>query len=142
MKSMNEPFLAGVKIRKGANQSKYFIMNNLDFIPMNNQTDEKKIEQVCQAFINKPRSVYDGRNCYAPKSGVCFKDGKYYFSNSESDKKNVLFYPTTDELRAALSEFKKKGYHPYYDNDVCEYGYVKDRSEIRGEFAIRHTIWL
>jgi len=122
------------------NHQKSITMSNLDFIPENNQKDETRIEQVCKAFLNSPRSVYDGRNHYAPKCGVCFKDGKYYFSNS--DKDHLLFYPTTDELHSALAEFKKKGYHPYYDNDVCEYGYVKDVSDIRGEYAIRHTIWL
>ena len=114
-------------------------MSNFDFIPENKQKDESRIELVCKAFLNTPRSVYDGRNFYAPKSGVCIRNGKYLFSN---DKEGLLFYPTTEEIRSALEIFKEKGYHPYYDNEVCCYGYVKDRSEIRGEAAVRHTCWL
>ncbi len=126
--------------RGAIDQSKYFIMSNLDFIPENVQMDEKRIEQVCRAFLNTQRRVYDGKNYYAPKCGVCCNDGKYYFSNS--DTKHLLFYPTTEELRTALAEFKKKGYYPYYDNDVCEYGYVKDMSQIRGKAVIAHIVWL
>lgn len=117
-------------------------MANFDFIPENVQQTTARIEKVCRAFLTTPRGVYDGRNRYAPKSVVCCGGGNYYFSNRDEDKPFREFCPTTEELRLALSEFKKKGYHPYYDNDVCEYGYVQDRSTIRGEHAILHTEWL
>jgi len=117
-------------------------MANFDFIPENAQQTDARIEKVCRAFLTTSRGVYDGSNPYAPKCAVCNEDGRYYFSNRDEDKPYREFFPTTEELRAALAEFKKKGYHPYYDRDVREYGYVKDRSAIRGEYAIKHTEWL
>jgi hypothetical protein len=117
---------------------------NYDFIPENKLPEEeskKRHELICKALLKTSRGIYDGRNYYAEKKGVCFKDGAYCFDFKKPDN-GFLFYPTTNELVAALKVFKEKGYFPYYDPDVCEYGYVKDKSDIRGEYTIRHTRWL
>lgn len=128
-------------------------MDIFDFIPVNNperttapDADSARVVEICKAFITKNSFVYDGRNPYAPKVGVCMtNDCRRTFATEKEAKENgfrFLFYPTTEEIRTALAEFKKRGYLPYYDNDVCYYGYVKDRSEISGEFALKHTVWL
>lgn len=119
-------------------------MSDFSFIPENSKMDEKRVEQICRAFLNTPRSVYDGRNRYAAKSGVHFnkEKGRYYFSNDDSNIRDLLFYPSTAEIRTALAEFKAKGYYPYYDNEVCEYGYVSDPAQIRGAATLRHIEWL
>ena len=127
-------------------------MANFDFIPTNKVkcqfSDEKRLELVCRAFLTKKSSVYDGRNFHAPKVGVCKVKGKrntYTFENEAKAKSSdleFLFYPTTEEIRTALAEYKKKGYFPYYDTDVCYYGYVEDKNQIRGEWTIKKTQWL
>ena len=128
---------------------------DFDFIPTNTvkskYTEEERLEMVCKAFLTKRSNVYDGTNHYAPKVGVCKStDGKFTFESeydvSHGSKKDLglefLFYPTTDEIRTALNEFKKKGYFPYYDTDVRYYGYVADKNEIRGAWTIMKTQWL
>lgn len=125
-------------------------MANFDFIPTNEVkskfSNEERLELVCKAFLTKRSSVYDGTNHYAPKVGVCkMSNGNYTFedeSHAESKGYEFLFYPTTEEIRTALNEFKKKGYYPYYDTDVRYYGYVSDKSEIRGSWTIMKTQWL
>ena len=127
-------------------------MDKFNFIPSNKVksqfSDEERLILVCKAFLTKKSSVYDGRNHHAPKVGVCKVVGKkdtYTFENEyncEGKGLEFLFYPTTDEIRTALGEFKKKGYHPFYDDDVCFYGYVEDINQIRGEYTIKHTKWL
>ena len=58
-------------------------MENFDFIKNNNKTrneEQKEIELVCRTIVDDMRSsIYDGSNRYAPKVGVCCKDGKYYW---------------------------------------------------------------
>ena len=130
-------------------------MANLDFIPTNTvkstYTADERLEMVCKAFLTKRSSVYDGTNHYAPKVGVCkMPDGNFTFESeynasygTAKDKGlEFLFYPTTEEIRTALAEFKKRGYFPYYDTDVRYYGYVADKNEIRGEWTIMKTQWL
>ena len=125
-------------------------MDKFDFIPTNTvkskYTEEERLEMVCKAFLTKRSSVYDGRNHYGPKVGVCkMPNGNYTFENENhalSKGYEFLFYPTTEEIRTCLAEFKKRGYFPYYDTDVCYYGYVTDKSEIRGDAAVRSTQWL
>lgn len=123
---------------------------DFNFIPTNTvkskYTEEERLEMVCKAFLTKKSSVYDGTNRYAPKVGVCkMPDGNYTFedeSHAESKGYEFLFYPTTEEIRTALAEFKKRGYFPYYDTDVRYYGYVEDKNQIRGAWTIRKTQWL
>ena len=128
-------------------------MAKFDFIPTNKvkskYTDEERLVMVCKAFLTKKSNVYDGTNIHAPKVGVCKVKGKRntYTFESESkarDNKDLefLFYPTTDEIRTALGEFKSRGYFPFYDDDVRFYGYVEDKNLIRGEYTIKHTKWL
>ena len=125
-------------------------MANFDFIPTNEVkskfSNEERLELTCKAFLTKRSSVYDGRNPYAPKVGVCkMPNGNYTFedeSHALSKGYEFLFYPTTEEIKSALGEFKKKGYFPYYDTDVCYYGYVTDKNEIRGQWTIMKTQWL
>lgn len=130
-------------------------MANFDFIPKNEVKSkfsaDERLEMVCKAFLTKRSSVYDGRNHYAPKVGVCkMPDGNFTFESeydvecgSKKDKGyEFLFYPTTEEIKSALGEFKKRGYFPYYDTDVCYYGYVNDKNEIRGAWTIMKTQWL
>lgn len=123
-------------------------MTNFDFIPLNivesNYTKENRIVFICKAFLSK-RSWYDGRNIYAPKEYIVKSkiDGTITFSSIIKDSiYEYLFTPTEEEIKSALNEFKKRGYFIYYDNDVCEYGYVDDKTKIRGEYAIKHTKWL
>ena len=125
-------------------------MDKFDFIPRNEvvskYSNEERLILTCKAFLTKHTNVYDGRNPHAPKVGVCRLGGEVYTFLSESDAlaKDVefLFYPTTDEIKSALGEFKKKGYHPFYDTDVCFYGYVEDINQIRGQWTIQKTHWL
>ena len=115
-------------------------MSNYDFIPSNlNEDEEKQVEIVCKTILaNMSTAIYDGRNIYAKKVGVCqTEDGRLYWGRD-----NVLFYPTEPVINKALSIFKEKGYHPYYDNDVCYYRVAKDKSEVKGEYALRHTCWM
>lgn len=117
-------------------------MDKFDFIPSNKEDLKEQDEQVvlvCKTILaNMATSIYDGRNIYAKKVGVCqAEDGRLYWGRN-----NVLFYPTEQVIKKALSAFKEKGYHPYYDNDVCFYRVAKDKSEVKGEYAIRHTCWL
>lgn len=131
-------------------QQKQSIMANFDFIPTNPiksaLSDENRLELVCKAFMTKHTNVYDGRNHYAPKVGVCKSLNGTYTFESESDAKSkgyeFLFYPSTEEIRKALSIFKDKGYYPFYDREVCYYGYVCDKNQIRGEWTIKKTEWL
>lgn len=125
-------------------------MANFDFIPTNTlkskYTEEERLELTCKAFLTKRSNVYDGTNHYAPKVGVCKMSNDNYTFEDESHAKSkgyeFLFYPTTEEVKSALAEFKKKGYYPYYDTDVRYYGYVADKSEIRGQWTIMKTKWL
>lgn len=119
-------------------------MENFDFIKNNvNEDEQTEIELVCKAIVDSmSSSIYDGSNRYAPKVGVCCKDGKYYWGTSVDNKPYFLFYPSTEVIRKALAIFKEKGYHPYYDNDVRFYRVAKDKAEVKGEWAIKHTIWL
>lgn len=114
-------------------------------VPVNSIDDPaKRQEMICKAFATTRRGVYDGKNVYAPKVGVCVEGDKYFFSSPGKIKApaKFLFYPSTEEILAVLEEYKQKGWHPYYDTDVCEYGYVGDKSEIRGRAAILDTRWL
>lgn len=56
-------------------------MGNFDFIKNNvNENEQTEIELVCKAIVDSmSSSIYDGSNHYAPKVGVCCKDGKYYW---------------------------------------------------------------
>lgn len=125
-------------------------MDKFDFIPRNEvvskYSNEERLILTCKAFLTKHTNVYDGRNHHAPKVGVCRLGGEVYTFLSESDAlaKGVefLFYPTTEEIKSALAEFKKKGYFPYYDTDVCFYGYAEDKNQIRGAWTIQKTQWL
>lgn len=121
-------------------------MENFDFIKNNNKArneEQKEIELVCRTIVDDMRSsIYDGSNRYAPKVGVCCKDGKYYWGEQKENREHFLFYPSTEVIKKALAIFKEKGYHPYYDNDVRFYQVAKDRSEVKGDWAIRHTVWL
>lgn len=115
-------------------------MENFDFlVPNANYKENEQVGMVCEAIVNQPfENIYDGRNHYAPKVGV-FRDtdGKLKWR-----RKDVLFYPSERVMRRALDIFKEKGYHPYYDNDVCFYRVAKDRNEVTGRHAIAHTNWL
>ena len=125
-------------------------MDKFDFIPRNEvvskYSDEERLILTCKAFLTKHTNVYDGSNHNTRKVGVCRLGGEVYtfLSESEAREKGVefLFYPTTDEIRSALSKFKEKGYHPFYDTHVRFYGYVEDINQIRGEFTIKTTQWL
>ena len=119
-------------------------MENFDFIKQNaSESEPNEIELVCKTIVgNMNSNIYDGSNRYAPKVGVCCKDGRYYWGTSAENKPYFLFYPSSEVIRKALSVFKEKGYHPYYDNEVRFYRVAKDRSEVKGEWTIRHTIWL
>lgn len=125
-------------------------MANFDFIPKNEVKSkfsaDERLEMVCKAFLTKRSSVYDGTNLNAPKVGVCkMPNGNYTFEDETHAKSKgceFLFYPTTDEIRTALAEFKKMGYFPYYDTDVRYYGYVADKNEIWGAWSIMKTQWL
>lgn len=98
---------------------------------------------ICKAIVSHMSdNIYDGRNRYAPRVCVCYNIAKSDYYWGKLNDPNKLFEPTTDELESAMQEFKKKGYFPCYDNDVCFYKLHKDKSEVRGEYAIRHTIWL
>ena len=122
---------------------------NYDFIPANKPAEDKfsaeeRLNLICKAFLNSHK-WYDGRNVYAPKEAVVkTKDGNYTFKDGRHIEKDdeSLFYPDSAEIRNALAIFKQKGYVPYYDNDICEYGYVESRESIRGEWRLRHTIFL
>ena len=127
-------------------------MDKFDFIPTNavksQFSNEERLIMVCKAFLTKKSNVYDGRNPHAPKVGVCkVKDSEdtYTFEseyNALDKGLEFLFYPTTEEIKSALAEFKKKGYFPYYDTDVCYYGYAEDKNQIRGQWTIMKTQWL
>ena len=127
-------------------------MDKFNFIPTNKVksqfSDEERLIMVCKAFVTKHTNVYDGKNVNTRRVGVCKVKGAEdtYTFESESDalRKGVefLFYPTTVEIRKALDEFKKKGYFPFYDDDVHFYGYVEDINQIRGEYTVKHTQWL
>lgn len=115
-------------------------MDKYNFIPQNKEEyEEQQIELVCKTIVaNLGTNIYDGRNRYAPRVAVCQKeDGRLYWGRD-----NVILEPSDDIIRKALAIFKEKGYFPYYDNDVCFYKVVKDKSEVRGEWALKHTCWL
>ena len=117
-------------------------MDNYDFIPKNEpKCSDEQFEMLLRTIVaNIGKPIYDGRNTYAPKVGVCFKDGRYYFNDNKDD--GFVFYPTTNDIIRALSVFKEKGYYPYYDFDVCYYGVVRDKADVKGAHAIAHTRWL
>ena len=123
-------------------------MSKFDFIPENKQVEEGSVVQICRCIMNDmSRSIYDGRNPYAKQIAVCRnkETGDYEWESMlDSGKKSqeVLCYPTTTELNAAMAVFKEKGYHPYYDKDVCFYRVAKDKKEVQGKHAIANTIWL
>lgn len=121
-------------------------MSKFDFIPENKQVEEEHVEQICRCIMNDmSRSIYDGRNVYAKQIAVCRNNetGVYEWEGIlGKEGQTVLFYPSTDELKAAMAVFKKKGYHPFYDDTVCFYKVAKDRKEVQGKHAIAHTIWL
>lgn len=116
-------------------------MENYNFIPENVLENEDRVELIVRTIVDDMNSnIYDGRNIYAPAVGVCKSTEKGFFWGRNSD--NLLFVPTREELREAMTVFKSKGYFPCYDNDVCFYKVHKSKDEVRGEYAIRHTIWL
>lgn len=121
-------------------------MSKFDFIPENNQVSENHVEDICKCILrNMNTSIYDGRNVYAKAVAVCRNrvTGGYEWEDRLKEKEQIkLFYPTTDELKAAMAVFKEKGYHPYYDKDVCFYRVAKDVNEVQGRHAIANTIWL
>lgn len=117
-------------------------MSNYDFIPENDEScTEEQFEMLLKTIAaNFNTNIYDGKNRYAPKVGVCFKDGRYYFGDMKDN--GFVFYPSTSDIERALAVFKEKGYYPYYDFDVCYYGVVKDKADVKGAHAIAHTRWL
>lgn len=121
-------------------------MSKFDFIPENKQVEEDHVVQICRCIMNDmSRNIYDGRNVYAKQIAVCrSKVTGVYEWESELARGNQekLFYPTTLELNTAMAVFKEKGYHPFYDDEVCFYKVAKDKKEVQGKHAIAHTIWL
>lgn len=121
-------------------------MSKFDFIPENKQVDEEHVEQICRCIMNDMGAyIYDGRNVYAKQIAVCRHKitGAYEWENIlHKEDQEKLFLPTTNELKEAMARFKEKGYHPFYDNDVCFYKVAKDIKEVQGKHAIAHTIWL
>lgn len=121
-------------------------MSNYDFIPQNVDYKEEHVEQICRCIINDMSiSIYDGRNIYTKQTAVSRNKvtGAYEWAlELHRDNQEILFYPSTTELKEAMDRFKEKGYHPFYDDDVCFYKVAKDRKEVQGKHAIASTIWL
>ena len=121
-------------------------MEKFDFIPDNKvRVDENNVELICRTIMDDMgSSIYDGRNHYAPKVGVCIgKGGKYKWGcDGDYGVEKFLFYPTVEEIKKARQVFTSKGYFPYYDNDVCYYKVAKAREDVNGKYAIMHTVWL
>lgn len=115
----------------------------MDFIQENKTQSDKNVELICRAIMSHMGdNIYDGCNPFAPKVCVCYDKGNDDYYWGETCDTNKLFVPSRQELETAMREFKKKGYFPCYDYDVCFYKVHKDKSEVRGEYAIKHTTWL
>ena len=100
-------------------------MANFNFIKTNPELelDPGHVEALCRYLLSN-KTIYDGKNFYAPRPSI---DGHI---------------PTDAEINAALDQFREKGYLIAYDNEVCEYRVCKSKSDIKGEHAIRRTIWI